>query len=353
MFLKIHYPFLIIGSFTVLAIVVCTIGYFSTIEAQSQTIDDFNTDKTLSAELSPIRTPEVFPDPETIPKLESRKLSKQAIVSEPKSNLKKTIEDSDDLQEEKTQKTITKESIIGSKLSQSCECLIEAYPDFIKKVEKNRVVWFDGSDMEFDDGKVKTHNERLDNPDIEDQIFSFYPKGRTENLPDFDEDPGRVRNMPFFKKMYGSNVSEVAKNLDTVYWLKSTINHPLLVTRINGVNKKLQAISNELESKPKLLKYLDNPAGTFNWRVILNTDRLSAHSFGISIDINVKFSNYWAWDKEYKYKNQIPWAIIEVFEEHDFIWGGKWYHYDTMHFEYRPELFTCEQRNKVSASLIQ
>ena len=26
------------------------------------------------------------------------------------------------------------------------------------------------------------------------------------------------------------------------------------------------------------------------------------------------------------------------FETHGFIWGGKWYHYDTMHFEYRPEL---------------
>ncbi|MDP3291618.1 MAG: M15 family metallopeptidase, partial [Sulfuricurvum sp.] len=23
---------------------------------------------------------------------------------------------------------------------------------------------------------------------------------------------------------------------------------------------------------------------------------------------------------------------------HGFIWGGRWYHYDTMHFEYRPEL---------------
>ena len=23
---------------------------------------------------------------------------------------------------------------------------------------------------------------------------------------------------------------------------------------------------------------------------------------------------------------------------HGFIWGGKWYHYDTMHFEFRPEL---------------
>ncbi|NUM57423.1 MAG: M15 family metallopeptidase, partial [Bdellovibrionaceae bacterium] len=27
------------------------------------------------------------------------------------------------------------------------------------------------------------------------------------------------------------------------------------------------------------------------------------------------------------------------FESEGFIWGGKWNHYDTMHFEYRPELF--------------
>ena len=25
-------------------------------------------------------------------------------------------------------------------------------------------------------------------------------------------------------------------------------------------------------------------------------------------------------------------------EAEGFIWGGRWYHYDTMHFEYRPEL---------------
>jgi len=38
------------------------------------------------------------------------------------------------------------------------------------------------------------------------------------------------------------------------------------------------------------------------------------------------------------YKNKIPQGIIDIFEKHGFIWGGKWYHYDTMHFEYRPEL---------------
>ena len=39
-----------------------------------------------------------------------------------------------------------------------------------------------------------------------------------------------------------------------------------------------------------------------------------------------------------KYKNEIPWEIVRVFEAHGFVWGGKWYHYDTMHFEYRPEI---------------
>ncbi|WP_265937085.1 M15 family metallopeptidase [Aliarcobacter butzleri] len=27
-----------------------------------------------------------------------------------------------------------------------------------------------------------------------------------------------------------------------------------------------------------------------------------------------------------------------MFEKYGFIWGGRWYHFDTMHFEYRPEL---------------
>ena len=39
------------------------------------------------------------------------------------------------------------------------------------------------------------------------------------------------------------------------------------------------------------------------------------------------------------YPNQIPWPIILAFEKYGFIWGGKWHHYDTEHFEYRPELF--------------
>jgi len=65
------------------------------------------------------------------------------------------------------------------------------------------------------------------------------------------------------------------------------------------------------------------------------------------IDINVKYSAYWRWNKgKYRYRNSIPYAIVKAFEDNGFIWGGKWYHYDTMHFEYRPELLHMKSASK-------
>ena len=31
-------------------------------------------------------------------------------------------------------------------------------------------------------------------------------------------------------------------------------------------------------------------------------------------------------------------SIVDAFQKHGFVWGGKWLFFDTMHFEYRPEL---------------
>jgi len=41
---------------------------------------------------------------------------------------------------------------------------------------------------------------------------------------------------------------------------------------------------------------------------------------------------------------RIPAAIAEVFERFGFIWGAKWYHFDTMHFEYRPDLIALAKQ---------
>ena len=33
-----------------------------------------------------------------------------------------------------------------------------------------------------------------------------------------------------------------------------------------------------------------------------------------------------------------PEALVSAMEKHGFIWGGKWAHFDFLHFEYRPEI---------------
>ena len=223
--------------------------------------------------------------------------------------------------------------------------LAKAYPTFIKNFSNNKLIFTDNYEMNYDDYlENKTYEEILNNPSLKDQMSMKYIKIE-ENLnyiPSKNEDAGRVRYEPFFKKMYGSNPQEIKKNLTKIIWLPKSSNKILLVTTINDVDKKLKAISDELELLPNELKsFIDNPAGVTNYRKITNTNRLSSHSFGIAIDINVKNSDYWQWhkkDDKLDYKNKIPLEIVRIFEKYGFIWGGRWYHYDTMHFEYRPEL---------------
>jgi hypothetical protein len=92
-------------------------------------------------------------------------------------------------------------------------------------------------------------------------------------------------------------------------------------------------------------------AGAYNWREIRGSSRMSYHSWGLAVDIQPQNLGgqgiYWLWERA---RNEdwmiLPlerrWAppdrVIAAFEHEGFIWGGKWALYDTMHFEYRPEL---------------
>ncbi|MEO0730027.1 MAG: M15 family metallopeptidase, partial [Pseudomonadota bacterium] len=139
---------------------------------------------------------------------------------------------------------------------------------------------------------------------------------------------------------YGDTRSDVARSLRTVKWFGQRLS----VTKRHGAANALQRVANELGKLPgSFRKYYAPSAGTFNWRRISGTSRLSFHSFGAAIDINISFSDYWRWAREKpgrvsNYRNRIPPEVVAAFEKHGFIWGGRWYHYDTMHFEYRPAL---------------
>lgn len=237
-------------------------------------------------------------------------------------------------------------------LASDLEKLVQAYPDFLDRIEGNALVWKDGTRMVIDDGKgEKDFETRLNEPDIKDMFVSRYVAGKPESAPTFQNDPGRVRYQPLFEKMYGDcRTGEVEKRLVTIEWL-SFGGQPqkIKVSKVNGVADRLTAVANELARlPPELQKFLTPSAGTFNCRPIAGTNRISAHGQGIAIDINVDASDYWRWAKadangRFTYRNRIPWEVVEIFERHGFIWGGKWYHFDTMHFEYRPELLPARQ----------
>ena len=214
--------------------------------------------------------------------------------------------------------------------------LLKAYPDFLDYADSNHLYWKDGTIMLWDDGKTKSHEEKLNDPDLEDMMSQDYKAGKDwGNPPDENIEPGRIRYEPFFKKMYGNNEIEVKNNTVSLNWFGTEV----LVSKINGISEKLKNIIEELEKlSNKYKKYFKRTGGTFNWRNIAGTNRLSTHSFATAIDINTEYSDYWQWSKNLKYKNKIPMDIVEIFEKYGFIWGGKWYHFDTMHFEYRPEL---------------
>lgn len=236
--------------------------------------------------------------------------------------------------------------------NQGLRCLVEAYPHLISpetSLNGNTLLWRDGTVMPYDDGETpNSFEELLDNADLKDQMSMPYPLGVLTAPPRFNFDPGRVRNEAFFEKVYGSSEAEVRKQLTRVYW--SPAGNYVMFSQNAGAANALAAVGKEIALQADLVKYVSTSLGTFNWRTIQGTDRKSNHSFGIAIDFKLPAAlhKYWLWggckpEKPCPYSStvlndKILQRIVTIFEAHGFIWGGKWHHYDTMHFEYRPEL---------------
>lgn len=224
--------------------------------------------------------------------------------------------------------------------------LLRSYPHQISDFRDNKLIFSDKSTLVYDAFGKQTLENMLVNADVKDQAYFPYKAGLMTQDPSPYQDPGRITSQDFFKKIYGDSQKEVEENLVEFTWAPNFGGQKVKATKINGVATKLKQIGEELDDDPTLEPFLTNIGGTYKWRKVAGTNRLSLHSFGIAIDLNVSQSSYWQWDCKCTdektilkpHKNRIPQKIIDVFEKHGFIWGGKWYHYDTMHFEYRPDL---------------
>lgn len=277
----------------------------------------------------------------------------------------------------------------GLSASASCSRVVAAYSNCYEGMSFDPQTKFVSlspysSRVPCSDGKRLSFFDRLVNPDFASQLAIGYSAGLVK-LPNqlTNDDGGRFRFDPMFKEVYGRSANEVRQNLVKVRFL----NQNVPFNRKNGAASALASVGVELAKavktdaklekflRPWLTNKLNLAQMTFNWRKIAPTERLSNHSFGAAIDLNDLQADgpvYWLWDLASQRQREIqkrtgrkvslseilktirepqtsdfkptrmattPPRLIEIFEKFGFIWGGKWFHFDSMHFEYRPEFY--------------
>ena len=223
--------------------------------------------------------------------------------------------------------------------------LVAAYPDHLSGYDENAIVWKNGARMPVSDGIAhKSFEQLLARPDIKDIFALPYPLGGNSAR----RRATRTRDASATRRSSARCMATAAR----ARWRRAAPRRLAAAPRRRlGDGDERERRGGQVRRRlararrlPDLAKYAAGSAGAYSCRSIAGTRRLSFHGYGAAIDLNLRFSDYWLWKAKTGspvWRNRIPAAIVEIFERHGFIWGGKWYHYDTMHFEYRPELIAA------------
>lgn len=241
-------------------------------------------------------------------------------------------------------------NIYNVTMKQDLLCLMIAYPEYISNIEENNgfvyLIMKSGKKILYDDKAEKNFQGKLSNPDLQDTLEQIYPLSPVRSIMKADFDPGRLRSYKLLSEVYGTSKQAIESKLTSVKIGYTSYQF----NGSNGAAKSLQAVMKEvmpLSVKNQNVRRCLLPcSGTFNYRVISGTSRLSPHAFGIAIDLASDKTDYWKWaSKQAGEKRLSSYAseLVEIFENNGFIWGGKWSHFDILHFEYRPEFILKAQ----------
>jgi hypothetical protein len=126
--------------------------------------------------------------------------------------------------------------------------------------------------------------------------------------------------------------------------------HYMILEELSLVEERILAGAKTNPRIQRWINSLDTLDG-WNWRNIADTRSRSFHAYGAALDLLPKSpggkESYWLWAARrtpewwtvsYDKRIHPPEEVIRAFEAQGFIWGGKWLFFDTMHFEYRPEI---------------
>lgn len=248
------------------------------------------------------------------------------------------------------------------------DALLQVYPDKVSALEIRDGEWsvlIDGNTHYWADGRM------LSTTSIENagnySNYSFRPNPPT--LPPLremnDEDVERLearinqresrqdaRSPEFLNSLWGMDDFMTAENtvIHLVFLGQRIRIHPDIKAPLEKIEKEIRAAAETDSSIALWLSELGG-AGGYAWREIAGSANRSLHSYGIALDLIPADYNgkqaYWRWAADfydewwaipYEDRYSVPEPVVQAFEKNGFIWGGKWFLFDQIHFEYRPEL---------------
>jgi hypothetical protein len=256
----------------------------------------------------------------------------------------------------------------ADRAEQVMKALLTAYPRQIERVEFRNGDWallLRGSWFYYAGGRILPENLLGSAANINPQPFYNYQKELPAWKPPSAEEAARYREMAnnrnqnplrrsphFFDTLWRINSrGEADQRVKTIRFLGKSVNvHYLIMENLALVEEKILAAA---KADPQIQAWVNgiNTLEGWTWRDIAQTQSRSFHAYGLAVDVLPKSlggkATYWLWaagkkpewwNISYNERYHPPAAVIKAFETYGFVWGGKWLFFDTMHFEYRPEI---------------
>lgn len=247
------------------------------------------------------------------------------------------------------------------------DAMAKAYPDRVRlgRPLDGPQILVNGSPFAWAEGRLLPYSDQSRWMEFAPQTFYDYPKEApdvgtwdSERLADAEErlaarnSSSIHRDSSFFDALWGITgraSADAAQRKVRFLGLPVTV-HKDIVDALSRVEHRLSESRKVDTSLDQFLKGLNRLEG-YNWRAIAGTDSRSNHSYGTAIDVIPKSyggkNPYWLWvsqgeDGWYRWAWLRRWqphpGLVAAFEAEGFVWGGKWLLFDTIHFEYRPEI---------------
>jgi hypothetical protein len=221
--------------------------------------------------------------------------------------------------------------------------------DSVTYTEEDVVFTLGSRPIHFQDGRMLAEGG-LERAEDCDPIFYRYSIEPLTEPPPLEESPTYCTDV--LESLWGRTDREIRSHGQSVKFL----DHRMFVNDL--LINPLAAVEGDILDAARddgaVATWIDELDITYSFidREIAGSPTRSHHAWGMAVDFVPESYGrravYWRWSRVYDREGwhlismerrwSPPQAVIEIFEEHGFVWGGKWAHFDNIHFEYRPEI---------------